>query len=63
MRKAYGIKSLMIYLESVNYPIKEEEINDLILNKKIPHLRPIDNLLIFNLDHIDGCLSDQQSNP
>lgn len=30
MRKAYGIKSLMIYLESVNYPIKEEEIKDLI---------------------------------
>lgn len=63
MRKAYDIKSLMIYLESVNYPITEEEINDLILNKKIPHLRPIDNLLIFNLDHIDGWLSDQQSNP
>ncbi|MFJ7310603.1 hypothetical protein [Peribacillus frigoritolerans] len=63
MRKAYGIKSLMIYLESVNYPITEEEINDLILNKKIPHLRPIDNLLIFNLGHIDGWLSDQHFKP
>ncbi|WP_342603971.1 hypothetical protein [Peribacillus sp. FSL E2-0159] len=60
MRKAYGIKGLIIYLESVNYPITEEEINDLILNKKIPHLRPIDNFQIFNLDHIDGWLSDQQ---
>jgi hypothetical protein len=63
MRKDYGIKSLMIYLESVNYPITEEEIDDLILNKKIPHLRPIDNLLIFNLDHIDGWLSGKQSTP
>ena len=53
----------MIYLESVNYPITEEEIDDLILNKKIPHLRPIDNLLIFNLDHIDGWLSGKQSTP
>lgn len=63
MRKAYGIKSLMIYLESENYPITEEEINDLILNKKIPHLRPINNLLIFNLDHIDGWISDQHVKP
>ena len=63
MRKAYGIKSLMIYLESENYPITEEEINDLILNKKIPHLRPINNLLIFNLDHIDGWISDQHFKP
>ena len=63
MRKAYGIKSLIKYLESVNQPITEEEINDLILNKKIPHLRPINNLLVFNLDYIDGWLRDQPSKP
>ncbi|AOH53143.1 hypothetical protein ABE28_002180 [Peribacillus muralis] len=63
MRKAYGIKSLIVYLESVNHPITEEEVNDLIVNKKIPHLRPINNLLIFNLDHIDGWLRDQPSKP
>ncbi|WP_419881634.1 hypothetical protein ACN6MY_19375 [Peribacillus sp. B-H-3] len=60
MRKAIGIKSLIKYLHSVSYPLTEEEILELILNKSIPHLRPLSDMIVFNLDHVDSWLSQQQ---
>ncbi|WP_100331311.1 hypothetical protein [Bacillus xiapuensis] len=60
MRKAYGIKSLIAYLDSVNYPLAEDEIHDLILKRELPHLRPLNNLLIFNLDDIDWWISQRR---
>ena len=53
MRKVYGTQRLIEYLHSVDYPMTEEEVNNLLLRKVIPHLSPINNILIFNLDHID----------
>jgi hypothetical protein len=53
MRRIQGIKNLIAYLVSVNYTMTEEEINDLILIKDIPHSRPISSIIIFDLDHKD----------
>ena len=60
MRRAYGVKSLSSYLDTVGYPLTEEEINDLIMNKEIPHLRPMVNMIVFNLDHIDWWINHNQ---
>lgn len=63
MRKVYGIKSLLVYLESIDYPVSEERIHELISKKEIPHLRPISNMLAFNLVHIDWWVSEQRKKP
>jgi hypothetical protein len=60
MRKVIGIQSLIVYLDSVNYPLTEEKIHEHILNKNIPHLRPLKNMIVFNLDHIDSWISQQR---
>jgi len=63
MRKIQGIKSLIDYLSSVNYPMTVESVNDLIQKRQIPHNRPIGNLIIFDLDHIDWWLNERQTTP
>jgi len=63
MRKAYGVQNLIVYLASIEYPLTEAEIHDLILNKDIPHLRPFNNLLVFNLDHIDWWVNQKRLKP
>jgi hypothetical protein len=60
MRKVYGINSLVSYLERVNDPYTEEEINELIKLKKIPHLRPINGVIVFDLDHIDWWIAQRK---
>ncbi|KAB7709096.1 hypothetical protein F9802_03010 [Bacillus aerolatus] len=60
MRKVNRTKDLMIYLDSVNYPMTEEKINDLIFRKKIPHSRPMSSIVIFDLDHIDWWINEQR---
>lgn len=47
MRKVKGVKSLMAYFDSVNYPI------DLIARKEVLHISPISVILQFDLNHID----------
>lgn len=61
LRKVTGIKNLISYLESVQYPISDEKINELIKNNAIPHLRRLNTLFIFNLDHIDSWIIEQRS--
>ncbi|MEI4769331.1 hypothetical protein WAX74_06685 [Psychrobacillus sp. FJAT-51614] len=63
MRRAYGVKKLSSYLDTVSNPLTEEEIEILIINKEIPHLRPMANMIVFNLDHIDWWLSHKQISP
>ncbi|RDI45535.1 hypothetical protein [Falsibacillus pallidus] len=60
MRRVSGISSLVDYLHSVNYPLSEHEINELIQKKQLPHFKPMKNLLVFNLDHIDWWIEDQR---
>ncbi|QUG42300.1 hypothetical protein KD050_03130 [Psychrobacillus sp. INOP01] len=63
MRRSYGVKKLSSYLDTVGYPLTEEEINDLIINKEIPHLRPMKDMIVFNLDHIDWWINQKQISP
>ncbi|WP_419959193.1 hypothetical protein [Psychrobacillus sp. BM2] len=63
MRRAYGVNKLSFYLDTVGYPLTEKEINELIINKEIPHLRPMTNMIVFNLDHIDWWINEKQTSP
>jgi hypothetical protein len=63
VRKVYGVKNLIDYLASVNYPLTEERIHNLILAKDIPHLRPYENIIVFNLDHIDWWVEQMRLKP
>ncbi|RJS59322.1 hypothetical protein [Bacillus sp. PK3_68] len=63
MRKVHGIKNLIAYLEFVDFPLTEEQVNDLLLKKELPHLRPLKHLIVFNLDHIDWWISQQRLKP
>ena len=63
MRRAYGVKKLSLYLDTVGYPLTEKEIVDLITKKEIPHLKPMANMIVFNLDHIDWWISHNQIPP
>ena len=60
MRKVQGIKSLMDYLASVDYPLSEETLNDLILKRDLPHSIPIRNMIIFDLSHIDWWIEEKR---
>ncbi|WP_075619396.1 hypothetical protein [Paenisporosarcina indica] len=60
MRKVHGVKSLIIYLESVNFPLNEERVNELILKREIPHNNPIGNTIIFDLNHIDWWINEKK---
>lgn len=60
MRKIHGIKDLTDYLASMNYPLKEADIHDLILKKVIPHSRLMSNIVIFDLDNIDWWINQNR---
>ena len=59
MRKVQGVKRLIAYFDSVNYPMTEEDLNDLMTQKEIPHTSPISTILIFDLNHIDWWIKEQ----
>jgi len=59
VRKVYGIPKLIVYLTEIGYPLTEEEILSLMKKKTIPHLKPFQNMVAFNLDHIDGWVSER----
>lgn len=59
MRKIQGVKSLMAYFDSVNFPMTEENLIDLLARKELPHISPISSILIFDLNHIDWWIKTQ----
>ncbi|MCP3764162.1 hypothetical protein NLX67_17575 [Domibacillus sp. A3M-37] len=61
MRKIQGIHHLMSYLNSAAFPLTEEEIHDLLTEKKLPHKNSASGVLIFDLDHIDWWINENQS--
>ncbi|WP_409300515.1 hypothetical protein [Peribacillus sp. SCS-155] len=61
MRKVIGVNSLITYLDSAGYSLSEEKIQELILKKSIPHQRPLSNIIVFHLDHIDSWIEQQRS--
>ncbi|WP_267900798.1 hypothetical protein [Falsibacillus albus] len=40
--------------------MNEEEINQLIIKKNIPHQRLMNNILVFNLDYIDWWIDNRK---
>ncbi|KMY54387.1 hypothetical protein AC623_10970 [Bacillus sp. FJAT-27231] len=63
MRKIYGIENLIAYLSSVNFPLIEERIKDVILKRELPHYRAFQTTFIFNLDRIDWWISQKRLKP
>ncbi|WP_050184398.1 hypothetical protein [Domibacillus robiginosus] len=61
MRRIQGISKLTSYLKSVNYPLTEKEIRDLIENKKLPHKKIINNIIVFDLDQVDWWISHNRT--
>ncbi len=59
MRKVQGVKSLITYFDSVNYPMTEDDLIDLLTRKGIPHTSPISTIVIFDLNHIDWWIKEQ----
>ncbi|EMF46248.1 hypothetical protein B481_1975 [Planococcus halocryophilus Or1] len=60
LRKIQGLSKLVSYLESVGYPMTAEEITDLMLKRKIPHRKAYQDIIIFNLEHIDWWIAEQR---
>ncbi|WP_050182699.1 hypothetical protein [Domibacillus robiginosus] len=61
MRRIQGIPKLTSYLKAVNYPLTEKEIQDLIGNKKLPHKKLVNNIIIFDLDQIDWWINHNRT--
>ena len=59
MRKVQGVKRLIAYFDSVNYPMTEENLIILMTQREIPHTSPLSNILIFDLNHIDWWINEQ----
>ncbi|WP_422123473.1 hypothetical protein DHX103_01280 [Planococcus sp. X10-3] len=53
MEKIQGIDNLLIYLDSVDYPLSEQQINEFLSAKKIPHSKPYGSMIIFDRSHIE----------
>lgn len=60
-RRVRGAKALVKYLEDTGTPMSESTIYRLLRTKQIPHIRPSDRILIFDLDAIDQWLSVQSA--
>lgn len=61
MRNVRGAKALSEYLESIGAPMSESTIFTLLRQNKIPHQRPSNRILIFNLDVIDDWIKGDWS--
>ncbi len=60
MRKVQGVKRLIAYFDSVNYPMTESDVMNLMSQKQIPHTSPLNTILIFDLNHIDWWIKEQK---
>ncbi len=57
MRMVRGAEDLSEYLESIGCPMSKSTIYTLLRENRIPHRRPSNRVLIFDLDAIDRWLS------
>lgn len=53
MVKIQGVGNLLTYLESVGYPLTEQQINEFIEAKTIPHSKPYGGRIVFDSSHMD----------
>lgn len=61
MRNVRGAKALSEYMRSIGAPMSESTIFTLLRQNKIPHQRPSNRILIFNLDVIDKWINGEWS--
>jgi hypothetical protein len=61
-RKVRGAKALSNYLESIDCPMGEGTIYNLMRSQNIPFHRPAPQYLIFDLDEIDTWLGTDYQN-
>lgn len=59
-RRVRGAKELSQYLESIDCPMSEATIFKLIKEKRIPHIRPSNRVLLFDLDSIDKWIEEME---
>jgi hypothetical protein len=59
MTKIQGVTSLLEYLNSVNYPLTEEQLRMFLDQRKIPH-SSFGDTLFFDLGHIDWWIAEQR---
>jgi len=60
VRKVIGIPRLIAYLDQVGYPLTEDQIVQLMRGHVIPHSKPYQNIVSFDLDHIDSWISQRK---
>jgi hypothetical protein len=62
LTKIQGVNDLMEYLASAGCPRTEEQINESIAKRQIPHSQSYANTIFFDLRHIDWWISQQLKN-
>lgn len=62
MRKVRTVDKLLEYLISIDCPLGRSTVSKLIREKKIPHIRIAERVLIFDLDDIDAWLKGSSQN-
>lgn len=60
LRRVRGAKNLSIYLKTVGCPMSESTVYRLMREKRIPHMKPLAGILLFNLDSIDKWLLEME---
>lgn len=60
MRRIQGIHHLLSYLDSIDFPLAYEEIENLIDQKKLPHKKPASGIFVFDLDYIDWWVNENR---
>lgn len=62
MTKILGLKNLLSYLETVDYPMTEQRIEELMAQRTIPHSRTFNDMVSFDIEHIDWWVNEQRKN-
>lgn len=60
MSKIQGVKSLLEYLESVDYPLSENQLHEFLARRKIPHKKSYGDTVFFDSAHIDWWITEQR---
>ncbi|MDN5709197.1 MAG: hypothetical protein L0G95_07140 [Planococcus sp. (in: firmicutes)] len=60
MGKIQGIPKLLEYLEQRSYPMTEEQIQQLLSKRTIPHARPYGDMILFDENHIEWWIEEQR---
>lgn len=59
-RRVRGAENLSKYLHSEGCPMSRSTIFSLLRQNKIPHIRPSERILLFDLDAIDKWLEEME---